>query len=175
MIKKFFYRKGYLFFQHFWNVSLNANQVMVFSIWSYTNESSFWKTMCAIVVLVSFVLLCLAIFGLVAHLKRAKKYGDIRIEEDSFFYWDGWFEHQFKWMYVSKVRFTSGETNILKVFFKFNVKEHLDGSAEDSKLKNYYRRRLIRKNIPIHLNRYQDKENLELNLRAPVKISSPKF
>jgi len=46
----------------------------------------------------------IGVWGLIQQLRRSKKHEDIRIDENTFYYWDGWFEHHFDWSHVSKVR-----------------------------------------------------------------------
>ena len=111
-----------------------------------------------------------SIFILISFVRRGNKYGKIRITEDSFFYWDGWFEHQFKWVHINEIRANGAENNILKIFFKGIIQDYFRSPKSNNFIRNYCRKKLIDKNISIELKRFREKESLEIVMLEKKKI-----
>ena len=103
-----------------------------------------------------------------------KRRGDIIITKDWFIYRDGMFGHKFDWSHVSKVRITDMKDNILKIFFIFNSTAHLEDYTLKNPmkdLKNYYRRKLVKKHFSIHLDLYEQDDELVLEMqRANLQL-----
>ena len=179
MDKKFYYCKVYIYCYHFYNIFFKFSNLTLAYI--YIQFDTFFygsiggRVCFGVFFIFVFLFVGSTVYGLISQISRGKKYGDIRVAEDSFFYWDGLFEHEFKWENVSKIRTTGAENRILKIFFKWNTQNHLLSPSSNNFIENYYRKKLVAKNVSIDLRYFRDKDSLVEEMKIPVKISSPEF